>query len=316
MKLIAGTAASILLTSCVASDTVGYNDGVAPDAKPNSEPSKEGPMVLQTLTLASGLVVDVQGPQSAIEVLPTTPSSADLCENFSLSITTTFDSGHVPLKYAATAVSNQFAEPAMNPAALAHLAALWQSLFPESDVDSWSVLGGFAINPFSVFPVQLTSASTPYFLGVSHLQTEITDSAYQARAPLAVFSYDDQGSHYAYPSVWQDAASPTSAPNVQVWSRVMDPENLLACPGYSEAMETLMDLPHIEDLATCGDIMAVVYSLPETDAIMGNGAACLPSPAGFGVTLSPLLRNDWQALDCPRPASASDAYTCFTHSAL
>ena len=313
MKLISGTAASILLMSCVASDTVGYNDSVASDSAP-SETAK--PTQLQTLTLVSGLVVDVQGPQSALDVLPATPSAAELCENFSLSITTTFGSDHQPLKHAATAISDDFAEPAMNPAALDHLAALWQSLFPESDVDSWSVLGGFAINPFSVFPVQLTSASTPYFLGVAQLQSVFSDSEHQSRAPLAVFSYDDQGSHYAYPSVWQDAASPTSAPNVQVWSRVMDPENLLSCPGYSEAMATLMDLPHIEDLANCGDIMAVVYSLPEPDDIMGNGAACLPSPAGFGVTLSPLLRNDWQVLDCPRPASSTTAYTCFTHSAL
>jgi hypothetical protein len=129
---------------------------------------------------------------------------------------------------------------------------------------------------------------------------------------MAVFRQSTAGEFKAFPRTWQDAQSITGGPSVEVSARYIEGEESLAqCDGYSEVIAATMNLAVVEELASCGDLMAWPYSLPDPSATDFGGPACVGSTRGFGVTLSPLTDNPWGSVACPRPADSPFAYACF-----
>ncbi len=286
--------------------TGGTDSGSVTDASDSSLQDSE--VEVRAITLASGLVVDVRGPSTALDELPETATGEQLCEDFPISLTATFDASGTPMHYAATASWHELVGvetlPPIPPPIEA-VAGYIQPIFPNYDIPGVGRFGGVSSNPIAVFPVALAEmpGTLPQVLAVFHHDTGV---------PMAIFNHGAEGPYMAFPSTWQPASSLTDSPSMPIWARYIEgQETLDQCNGHSEAIASIMDLSVVEDLATCGVIMAWPYSLPDPNIGSENGTECVTPSAGFGVTLSPVLRNPWGALACPRPADSEIEYVCF-----
>ncbi len=149
----------------------------------------------------------------------------------------------------------------------------------------------------------------------SSQRTRLSLRGWRAKAPMAVFNYTSVGVHKAFPRTWHDAASAAGGPGVEVFSRYVEgPESLAQCDGYAEVITKTMNLSVVEELATCGVIMAWPYSLNEPAAGRANGLECVTPAQGFGVTLSPLTKDPLGDVACPRPAETDFNHVCFGQS--
>lgn len=288
----------IALMACSATeDSANHSDaGFAPNPSSSIE--------LRAIELASGLTVDVFAPAAAFDSLPESPTASQLCEDFILSITATFDENQEPVSYAASATWRPM-EGTSDPSLVQGLAGYLAPLFPDFDIPTDRRFGGVESNPIAVFPIALSSPDTqfPEALAIFHHRT---------KAPMALFNHSPMGQYRAFPRTWHDAAGAAGGPSVEVWSRYIEgAESLAQCDGYSEVIAKTMNLSVVEELASCGDLMAWPYSLPDPTVGSDTQASCLMSPHGFGVTLSPLTDNPWGTIACPRPAEAQFTYACF-----
>lgn len=278
--------------------------------QPTEDANSSAIIKVRSITLASGLVVDVRGPEDALDGLPETVTGAQLCEQFSLSLTATFDENRMPLKIGATAawhaLIGETSEPPFPPPS-ASLTDYLQPLFPNYTIPIEPLLGGVSSNPIAVFPLKLTESAgpLPQVFAIFHHDTGV---------PMAVFNHSPEGPYLAFPSTWQDATNGVT-PNTEVSSRYIEGAKSLAqCDGYAEVITKTMKLSGIQDLATCGDIMAWAYSRPSREIGSENGTECVTPSQGFGVTLSPVIMNSWGTLECPRPPEAQFEYVCFSSS--
>ena len=282
---------------------IRFDSGLAPNPTASIE--------LRSVELVSGLVVDVFGPSEAFDGLPNSPTAAQLCEDFTISLTAIFDQNQEPVAYAASATWRPMegtSDPSLSQGLVGYLAPI----FPDYEIPSQQNFGGVESNPIAITNLALTSGNTgndqhPDAQAVYH---------YRTRAPMAVFNHTSSGEHRAFPRTWHDAAGAAAGPGVEVWSRYIEGAEMLAqCDGYSEVIAKTMNLSVVEDLATCGDIMAWPYSVAAPTTDMANGLQCLTPAQGFGVTLSPLTRNDFgTTVECPRPPEAQFEYICFGQS--
>ncbi len=268
----------------------------------NDSISDGSDLEVQTITLASGLVVDVRGPKDTIDALPETPTGAQLCEEFSIALTVTFDERQTAQKYAATAVwNNVVGDGWIAELPFGELAGYLAPVFPAYDLPGEGRFGGVASNPIAVFPIALSNTTDPLpeALAIFHRETGV---------PMAVFNHSSEGPYLAFPSTWQDAENLVGTPSTEVISRYIEgPESLAQCEGYAEVIDATMKLSVVEDLATCGAIMAWPYSLP--DVTVRSGTECVVPNTGYGVTLAPASSGRYP---CPVPADAPFEWSCFS----
>jgi hypothetical protein len=295
------TPALMVASACTLEQDVGHNDAV-----PGGEAET---LEVRTVVLTSGLAVDVRGPAAELDRLPDPVSAAQLCEEYAVSLTAIFDESLAPKKVAASAVWRELvgkeALPPFPPdfdALREYLAPLFPSYVLPNNLRKF---GGFSSNPIAVFPVPLVEDAYP-------LPQALVAFSHDTVFPMAVFNHSPEGPYLAFPSTWMDIPVNDAGATKTVWSRYIDgQDDLDQCAPYTEAIAKTMRLSVVDELATCGDLMARPYSLPDPSVGGLSGSECVTPSRGVAVTLSPVLVNGWGTIDCPRPPEARFDYVCF-----
>lgn len=306
----------IVMATCT---WIGCGSGTtAPDGGTPADAGVDAsvPWETQTLVLASGLEVEVWGPEDELAALPEVPTAGELCESFELSVTVVVSpSDGAPTSFSAAA--GYRAAPRGCQGDPDFLLCVPHRYFRDHVAPQ---LNGYAIpqepaqgpgyynHPIGVafFTPENRDEGSPLFTGLYDSRTA---------APLAGWLHDDDDDKfYFHPSTWADGAQAPPYAGDGAWARMVD-EPFVDCIDSTLVMTQVMQMFFIEDLDDCGIIFAIPFPLNLPGATLEEQEWCPAAVEAHAVTLlATTEEHPWYSTECPPPEDA--LYKCYTQQNL